>query len=101
VNEHRYAAYRRAIAALEIGNLLPAERAIARDAAQGMLLSRTMDSPELPRVALDMSLVLHDAVVAHRLNFAVAEEVKQLMEECGPGLGRGTGVITKPSWNLS
>jgi hypothetical protein len=84
VNEHRYAAYRRVMAALEIGNLLPAEHAVARDAAQGMLLSRTIDSPELPRVALDMSLVLHDAVAGRRLNLAVAEEVKQLMEECGP-----------------
>ena len=75
---------RRVIAALEIGNLLPAEREIARDAAEGMLLSRTIDSPEVPRVALDMSLVLHDAVADRRLHFAVAEEVKQLMEECGP-----------------
>jgi hypothetical protein len=84
LNEQRYAAYRQVMAALEIGNLLPAEREIARNAAEGMLLSRTIDSPELPKVALDMSLVLHDAVAARRLNFAVAEEVKQLMEECGP-----------------
>lgn len=84
MNGHRYAAYRRVIAALEIGNLLPAEREIARDAAQGMLLSRTIDSHEVPRVALDMSLVLRDAVVDRRLHVAVAEEVKHLMEECGP-----------------
>lgn len=84
MNGHRYAAYRRVIAALEIGNLLPAEREIARDAAQGMLLSRTIDSPEVPRVALDMSLVLRDAVADQRLHLAVAEEVKHLMEECGP-----------------
>jgi hypothetical protein len=84
VNEQRYAASRQVMAALEIGNLLPAEREIARNAAEGMLLLRTIDSPELPKVALDMSLVLHDAVAGQRLNFAVAEEVKQLMEECGP-----------------
>jgi hypothetical protein len=84
VNEHRYTAYRRVMAALEIGNLLPVEREIAREAAQGMLLSRTIDSPELPGLALDMSLVLHDAVAGRRLNDAVAEEVKHLMEECGP-----------------
>jgi hypothetical protein len=31
-----------------------------------------------------MSLVLNDAVAGRRLNLAVAEEVKHLMEECGP-----------------
>lgn len=84
MNEQRYAAYRRVMAALEIGNLLPAEREIARDAAEGMLLVRTIDSPELPKVALDMSLVLHDAVADQRLHVAVADEVKELMDQCGP-----------------
>jgi hypothetical protein len=84
VNGHRYAAYRRLIVALEIGNLLPAERVIARDAAQGMLLARSIESPEFPHVALDMSVLLRDAVAARRLNVTVAEEVKRLMEECGP-----------------
>jgi hypothetical protein len=84
VNGHRYAAYRHLIVALEIGNLLPAERVIARDAAQGMLLARSIASPEFPHIALDMSVLLSDAVAARRLNVTVAEEVKRLMEECGP-----------------
>ena len=84
MNAARYEVYRRAVAATAAVDLSRAEREILRNAAEGMLLSRSAASEELRELDMAVSVVLADVVAGRRLDADDAERLKDLIDACGP-----------------
>ena len=84
VNDYRYTAYREVTASLDRFRLRPAESDLLRDVAEGFLLARALEDPEIGELGLIASITLERAVNAKRISSPVAGQLKARIERCGP-----------------
>ena len=84
----RYRAYRRALEALQLvaEDLLdPAEHALLRDAAEGLLLARDSERDEAEDLRLKAALALSLLVGSRRCPDELADDLWARLLACGPG----------------
>jgi hypothetical protein len=87
VNGLRYESYRRVLAVLdelEEPELDTEERDVLRDAAEGLLLTRAGEETERDKILLDAWLVLSGLVRTGRWRYRAAEQMRRMLEACGP-----------------
>ena len=84
MNGERYAAYREVLRCLEALPLRKGEMEVARDAAEGFLLTVGDDTWEIAELRLGMAIVLDRAVNSRRIPHAVADDLVLAIERCGP-----------------
>jgi hypothetical protein len=84
MTRRRYTYYRNVLCCLDALSLRDGEREVARDAAEGFLLSAGDDSWEMAELRLGVSIVLDRAVDSHRLPREVADDLLMAIERCGP-----------------
>ena len=83
----RYEAYRRINLVLEElrePELEDHERDLLRDAAEGLLLTREGEEQERDKLLLDAWLVLSSLVRTGRWRYRAAEQMRRMLEACGP-----------------
>jgi len=83
----RYEAYRRVIAVLDeldSPELDADEREVLADAAEGLLLTREGEEHERDKILLDAWLVLSSLVRTGRWRYRAAEQMRRMLEACGP-----------------
>ena len=80
----RYSAYKRVLGCLELLPLRDDEIDVARDAAEGFLLTVGDDTWEMAELRLGVAIVLDRAVSAHRIPRDVADDLVLAIERCGP-----------------
>jgi hypothetical protein len=83
----RYESYRRVLAVLdelEAPELDQHEREVLRDAAEGLLLTRDGEENERDKILLDAWLVLSSLVRTGRWRYRAAEQMRRMLEACGP-----------------
>jgi hypothetical protein len=83
----RYEAYTRVTSVLdELGQpeLEDDERELLRDAAEGLLLTRDGEEHERDKLLLDAWLVLSSLVRTGRWRYRAAEQMRRMLEACGP-----------------
>jgi hypothetical protein len=83
----RYDSYRRVLAVLdelEDAELEGDEREFLRDAAEGLLLIRAGEEHERDKILLDAWLVLSSLVRTGRWRYRAAEQMRRMLEACGP-----------------
>jgi hypothetical protein len=83
----RYESYRRVITVLdelEAPELEQDEREVLRDAAEGLLLTRYGEEHERDKILLDAWLVLSSLVRTGRWRYRAAEQMRRMLEACGP-----------------
>ena len=86
----RHRAYRRALEALEVvaEDLLdPAEHALLRDAAEGLLLARDSEREEAEDLRLKAALALSLLVGSRRCPDELADDLWGRLVACGPAEG--------------
>jgi hypothetical protein len=88
MNRSRYMAYQRVVMLLEAPRWSDEERVILKDAAEGMLLSRSPESEELHLLSASASLALDESVAEQRIGVARAAEIRGWLDRCGPAEGR-------------
>jgi hypothetical protein len=64
------------------------ERGMLRDAAEGLLLIREGEEHERDRLLLDAWLVLSGLVRTGRWRYRAAEQMRRMLEGCGPARER-------------
>lgn len=87
----RYESYRRVLAVLDeldVPELEPEEREVLRDAAEGLLLTRDGEESERDKLLLDAWLVLSSLVRTGRWRYRAAEQMRRMLEACGPDRAR-------------
>lgn len=87
----RYEAYRRVSAVLDEldePELEDDERRLLRDAAEGLLLTREGEEHERDKLLLDAWLVLSSLVRTGRWRYRAAEQMRRMLESCGPDRSR-------------
>ena len=83
----RYEAYLRVttvLEELEEPELDDQERGLLRDAAEGLLLIREGEEHERDKLLLDAWLVLSSLVRTGRWRYRAAEQMRRMLEACGP-----------------
>ena len=83
----RYESYCRVVAVLDeldAPELEGDEREVLRDAAEGLLLTRDGEEPERDKILLDAWLVLSSLVRTGRWRYRAAEQMRRMLESCGP-----------------
>jgi hypothetical protein len=65
----------------------PTEREILADAAEGLLLSRSVYGAEVDDLRQQVSVVLDELVASDRMRYGTAVELRTRIEECGPDAG--------------
>jgi hypothetical protein len=83
----RYESYRRVLAVLdelEGPELEQDEREALRDSAEGLLLTRDGEEHERDKILLDAWLVLSGLVRTGRWRYRAAEQMRRMLEACGP-----------------
>jgi hypothetical protein len=83
----RYESYRRVLGVLEElrePELEHDEREMLRDAAEGLLLTREGEEHERDKLLLDAWLVLSGLVRTGRWRYRAAEQMRRMLESCGP-----------------
>ncbi len=80
----RYNAYRYVRSSLHLANFTDSERELLSDAAEGFLLADSLDSQELPELALTVVLTLDGVVESGRMSRWAAEQAKVWIDACGP-----------------
>ena len=60
------------------------EREVLRDAAEGLLLTRDGEHHERDKILLDAWLVLSSLVRTGRWRYRAAEQMRRMLEACGP-----------------
>ena len=91
----RYEAYTRVtavLAELREPELDDHERELLRDAAEGLLLTREGEEQERDKLLLDAWLVLSSLVRTGRWRYRAAEQMRRLLEACGPERDREPAV---------
>jgi hypothetical protein len=84
VNGARYSAYREVTDSLERIRLRPVESDLLRDAAEGFLLARALEDPEVGELGLVASITLERVVNAKRISSHAATRLRTRIERCGP-----------------
>jgi hypothetical protein len=84
VTSGRHTAYKEVLRCLELLPLRDGEIAVARDAAEGFLLTAGEDTWEMAELRLGVAIVLDRAVSAHRISREVADDLVLAIERCGP-----------------
>ena len=83
----RYEAYRRVMTVLdelESPELEGDEHDVLADAAEGLLLTRDSEQHERDKLLLDAWLVLSSLVRTGRWRYRAAEQMRRMLEACGP-----------------
>jgi hypothetical protein len=83
----RYESYCRVLAVLdelEAPELEHDEREVLRDSAEGLLLTRHGEEHERDKILLDAWLVLSSLVRTGRWRYRAAEQMRRMLEACGP-----------------
>jgi hypothetical protein len=83
----RYESYRRVLAVLDeldVPELEDGERVVLHDAAEGLLLIREGEENERDKILLDAWLVLSSLVRTGRWRYRAAEQMRRMLECCGP-----------------
>lgn len=87
MTSNRYEAYCRVqvvLDELQEPELEDHEREMLRDAAEGLLLIREGEEHERDKLLLDAWLVLSSLVRTGRWRYRAAEQMRRMLEECGP-----------------
>jgi hypothetical protein len=71
----------------DIFNLL--ERDVLRDAAEGLLLTRSPDSPEIAELEQNVDAALAGMRATRRIHATTAAELRERITDCGPGAAPG------------
>jgi hypothetical protein len=85
MNDRRYKSY------VEVSRLLrsdlfdPGERAVLLDAAEGLLLMRSPDSPELGELEANVDATLEGLIADGRVKAKTAAQLRERIGACGPG----------------
>jgi len=80
----RYRNYRFVLEVLDSNVFGPAEREILADAAEGLLLARSVHGHEVDDLRSQVSVVLDELVASDRMRYGTAVELRTRIEECGP-----------------
>ena len=80
----RYQNYRFVLEILDSNVFTPAEREILADAAEGLLLARSVYGHEVDDLRSQVSVVLDELVASDRVHYATAVDLRSRIEDCGP-----------------
>lgn len=81
---NRYRNYRFVLEVLESSVFTAAEREVLADAAEGLLLTRSIYGEEVDDLRLQVSAVLDELVGSERMRYTTAVELRTRIDDCGP-----------------
>jgi hypothetical protein len=84
MNRFRYDAYRTVRRRVRSWGFSPVEAEILQDAAEALLLTRSLEDEEIDEVTMTASVVIEQALAARRLGRVQANELRSRLASCGP-----------------
>jgi hypothetical protein len=75
----------------------PLERGVLRDAAEGLLLTSSPESPEIAELEQNVDAALAGMEATRRIHATTAAELRERVIDCGPGAQAGPAPVRSAS----